>query len=115
MCKFTHSFMYKISILSILIYLSYQEDSNKFQENIIKESITITEGTRFVDGFSLDLYNKHLPRNYSIRLEVMGKLAYINKFENLEKIIKKYEDVYNSKWVRIVLTLLNISIGNSNR
>jgi hypothetical protein len=100
MCKFTHSLIYKICILSILIYLSYQEDTVKFQQNITKESITITDGNRLVDRFVLDLYTRHIPKNANIKLEIMGKLAYIDKIENLEKIIKKYEDVYNSRWVR---------------
>ena len=99
MCRSVYSFIFKICIFYCLINSSLQTDGELFLDSIIRESITISDGSRLIDKFSLDLYTKHIPKNSNIKFDITGKLAYTENLQSLLNILKKYEDFYNNRWV----------------
>ena len=61
--------------------------------------VKITDGTFTVNQFNMEIYDKYLPFDKSLELNISGKILYASSLGRYFEIIEKYEGYYNSRWV----------------
>ncbi len=72
---------------------------NKNEPKQISIPCTISDGYVFVNILNLQVYQKNIQNLPGTKFDIMGKIAYIDKFETLKRLLDKYDEYYNNSWV----------------
>lgn len=84
----------------IKIFLVIALLQGNYSYRLTKISVTISDGYTLVERHPLELYEKYNSPHSNIKYDISAKIGYLKNFTDLEYLIKKYENVYNNRWVK---------------
>jgi hypothetical protein len=88
-------------LTQIMMFISFISPFSfaKESEEPLPKAI-ISENQHIIKTLPLNFYSRYTPKNMIINLDINGKIGYLQSEEQLEYLLNKYQDVYNSQWVR---------------
>ena len=65
-------------------------------------TLKITDNYYIIKQIEMEIYDKYLPPDKSININVSGKVIYASSIDRFLEIVDQYEGYYNSRWVYIL-------------
>jgi hypothetical protein len=62
-------------------------------------TLKITDGSYTLQQFQMEMYDKYLPQDNTIDINVSAKVVYVSSIYRLFYVINRYQGYYNSRWV----------------
>ena len=85
-----------ILIFFILFQLIVSDETNL-------ASLKITDGNYIAKQINCRIYDKYLPTDKSLDINISAKIIYASSLERFFNVIEKYDGYYNNRWVNIII------------